>query len=78
MLFGTWGQFLDHDITLTNQSETEVINITVPRCDQFFDPECKGDEVIPYLRSEYDRKLPVRTMINGNTLFIDASMVYGS
>lgn len=25
MLFGTWGQFLDHDITLTLQSENEVI-----------------------------------------------------
>jgi hypothetical protein len=27
MLFGTWGQFLDHDITLTNEGEEEEAEI---------------------------------------------------
>lgn len=43
MLFGTWGQFLDHDITLSNESNTEQVVITVPRCDEFFDPNCTGN-----------------------------------
>jgi hypothetical protein len=33
MLFGTWGQFLDHDITLSNEGNTEQVTIPIPRCD---------------------------------------------
>lgn len=33
MLFGTWGQFLDHDITLSQEGETEPVTIVIPRCD---------------------------------------------
>lgn len=38
MLFGTWGQFLDHDITLSAEGTTEKVDIPVPRCDEYFDP----------------------------------------
>jgi peroxidase len=37
MLFGTWGQFLDHDITLSNEGNTEQVTIPVPRCDDYYD-----------------------------------------
>ena len=78
MLFGTWGQFLDHDITLSEEGNTEPIEITVPRCDKFFDKECTGKEKLPYFRSKYDPKEPIRTNFNQLTAWIDASMVYGS
>lgn len=78
MLFGTYGQFLDHDITLTNEGETEQAVINVPRCDSFFDPNCTGNVTIEYSRSEYDASQTVRTHINQLTSWIDASMVYGS
>lgn len=45
MLWGTFGQFLDHDITLSDeQPNTEQVSIPVPRCDQFFDVNCTGHE----------------------------------
>lgn len=78
MLFGTWGQFLDHDITLSVEGNTEKVDIPVPRCDEYFDPECNGNQTISYFRSEYDASQPVRTNINQITAWIDASMVYGS
>ena len=78
MLFGTFGQFLDHDITLTNEGEIEDVVIPVPRCDSFFDRNCTGNVTITYTRSEYDPSQPVRTNINQLTSWIDASMVYGS
>lgn len=78
MLFGTWGQFLDHDITLSAEGTTEKIDIPVPRCDEYFDPQCTGNQTIPYFRSEYNASQTVRTNINQITAWIDASMVYGS
>lgn len=51
MIFGTWGQFLDHDITLSNEGTTEQEVIRVPRCDEYFDKKCTGNESITYYRS---------------------------
>jgi hypothetical protein len=42
MLWTQWGQFLDHDISLTIGSGVEDAKIKIPKCDQFFDKECTG------------------------------------
>jgi hypothetical protein len=42
MIFGTWGQFLDHDITLSVEGTIEEMIIQIPRCDEYYDPKCTG------------------------------------
>ena len=78
-----WGQFLDHDITLSPDNLDEPFPILVPRGDPTFDPDRTGRAVIGLHRSVIDRqtgsgRLNPRRQINVATAFIDASMVYGS
>ena len=75
-----WGQFLDHDITLTPIAEpAETFNIQVPAGDAWFDPAGQGTEEIPLERSSYEHDTDgVRQQVNEITAFIDASNVYGS
>lgn len=78
-----WGQFIDHDITLSKDHPTENLAIAVPPFDAFFDPNGDGDKVIPMKRSDYDPATGTglnnpRRYINSITAFIDASNVYGS
>ncbi|MHC5113171.1 MAG: peroxidase family protein [Planctomycetota bacterium] len=79
-----WGQFLDHDIDLTDvMIPIEPFDIPVPRCDPVFDPACLGNRFIPLDRSLYDPETGTgtdnpRQQINQITAFIDASNVYGS
>ncbi|NJN46897.1 MAG: hypothetical protein HC808_10930 [Candidatus Competibacteraceae bacterium] len=50
-----WGQFLDHDLDLTDGVEPpEPANIAVPVGDVFFDPNSTGTAVIALNRSFYD------------------------
>ena len=79
-----WGQFLDHDISLTpERAPTERLSILVPRGDPIFDPFRSGARTISFNRSEFD---PItgtgpdnpRDQVNKITAFIDASNVYGS
>ncbi len=79
-----WGQFLDHDIDLTDGTDPpEPVNIAVPAGDLFFDPDGTGTQIIPFNRSVYDdstgtsRDNP-RQQLNEITAWIDASNVYGS
>lgn len=75
-----WGQFLDHDISLTDSARpTERMDIEVPRGDAHFDPDATGRMAIPFSRSIYksDRH-GVRQQMNQITAWIDASQVYGS
>ena len=79
-----WGQFLDHDIDLTETAEPEeALPIAIPLGDPFFDPTGSGNAVIEFSRSEFDpatgfdRGNP-RQQLNRITHFIDASQVYGS
>ncbi len=88
-LFGTsdfmwqWGQFLDHDIDLTDGGVDEIADIEVPAGDPFFDPDGTGAEVIPFSRAIFDPATGTdltnpRQQENEITSWIDASMVYGS
>ena len=79
-----WGQFLDHDIDLTDGTDpAENVNIPVPSGDIFFDPESTGTAVIEFNRSLFDEKSGTgthnpRQQLNEITAWIDASNVYGS
>ena len=77
-----WGQFLDHDLDLTDAAEPpEPAPIVVPTGDAFFDPESSGAHTMPFNRSLYDRSIPPnqpRQQLNEITHWIDASNVYGS
>tara|TARA_R110002111_G_scaffold107056_2_gene165461 strand:+ start:28274 stop:30550 length:2277 start_codon:yes stop_codon:yes gene_type:complete len=80
-----WGQFIDHDITLTEAAHDESGNplesfpIEVPTGDLYFDPDSSGDDVIGLNRSAFEvDEDGVRQQINQITAFIDGSMIYGS
>jgi hypothetical protein len=79
-----WGQFLDHDIDLTDGTDpSEYADIGVPLGDLFFDPDGTGDQVIPFNRSIYAESTGTgadnpRQQLNEISGWIDASNVYGS
>ena len=78
-----WGQFIDHDIDLTDGSADEPQNIIVPIGDNFFDPAETGNAIIPFNRALFDPDTGtdssnVRQQENEITSWIDGSMIYGS
>ncbi len=79
-----WGQFLDHDIDLTDGIDPpEAADIAVPNGDPYFVPNSTGTVVIPLNRSLYDVATGTdvdnpRQQINEISSWIDASNVYGS
>lgn len=74
-----WGQFVDHDLSLSPIGEDEPFNIPVPTGDPFFDPSGSGTQVIDFNRSEFNTdSFGVRQQFNEITAYIDASNIYGS
>ena len=79
-----WGQFLDHDIDLTDGVDPpEPEPIAVPVGDPWFDPLSTGVATIPFNRSIYAQGTGAgtgipREQLNEITSYIDASNVYGS
>lgn len=80
-----WGQFLDHDITLTltSSDEADSFNIEVPEGDTYFDPLGTGEETINLTRSLIadgtgtSVENPAQQE-NAITAWVDGSQVYGS
>lgn len=79
-----WGQFVDHDIDLTESADpTESFAIEVPQGDPWFDPMGTGTQTIDLSRSIYNHETGFSTdnprqQINQITAFLDGSVVYGS
>ncbi len=80
--FWQWGQFIDHDMDLTESAHPlEPFNIVVPTGDFWFDPMNTGTKTINLNRSIFDPNTGTdnpRQQINQITAYLDASMVYGS
>ncbi len=76
-----WGQFIDHDMNLSNTGSGQRFDIAVPTGDAYFDPNSTGTKVIPLTRTSYDPTTgtsSARQQINAVTAWLDGSMIYGS
>lgn len=75
-----WGQLLDHDMTLFEDSKEEPMPIEVPAGDEIFDKNSQGNVALTFFRSisRIGKRTETRTPVNINTSYIDASTVYGS
>lgn len=79
-----WGQFLDHDISISEAAEPEEgFDIRVPSGDHLFDPQFTGDKEITLNRTVFDASTGdsvsnPREQVNEISAYIDGGMVYGS
>uniref|UniRef100_A0A8C1R6X6 Eosinophil peroxidase n=1 Tax=Cyprinus carpio TaxID=7962 RepID=A0A8C1R6X6_CYPCA len=89
-----WGQWIDHDLTLTPQSPSTAAFKTGADCTRtcsrdtpcfpiqipLSDPRTGTQSCMPFFRSAPSCTVPLghREQLNAITAFVDASMVYGS
>ena len=90
MMVMQWGQFLDHDITLTPENEvhdccqepeqSECFPLTLPSDDPFYSSLSTAQTCLEFTRSTAFCEEPdtTREQMNAITAFVDASNVYGS
>lgn len=80
----TFGQFLDHDFSLTEGmvfDGSTAAFIQIPQGDPFFDPSSTGTQLMPFHRGFFDTNTGTTTprqQINEITGYIDGSNIYGS
>lgn len=60
----------------------EYEDMRVPKCHPLFDPDCRSDRYIPFLRSRYDFRTGFapsnpRNQLNEITPWMDGTLVYG-
>ncbi len=77
-----FGQFLDHDLSLTDTSGADF-PIPIPTGDPYFDPNSTGTKTMSLTRSSFDPASGTSTsnprqQTTSITAFIDGSEVYGS
>lgn len=80
-----FGQVVSNEILMASESgcPIEMFKIEIERCDEVYDPECRGDKYIPFHRAAYDRDTgqspnAPRDQINQVTSWIDGSFVYST
>ncbi len=60
----------------------EYENMKIPKCHALYDPDCRSDRVIPFLRNRYDFRTGYspnnpRMQLNEITPWMDGGLVYG-
>ena len=74
MAFVIWGQFLDHDLDLTEADNKENFDIPIPKNDSFF----TNQQSLKFTRSEFIPSTSPRQHPNIITAWIDGSQIYGN
>jgi len=83
-MFWLWGQFIDHDISLTEVAEElEAFPLPIPQGDPWFDPDNTGTREMAFERSAWHSASGTgldnpRQQVNDITTWIDGSQIYGS
>ena len=60
----------------------EYENMKIPVCHTLYDPDCRGDRIIPFIRSRYDFRTGYapnnpRMQLNEITPWMDGGLMYG-